>query len=234
MTAMIARNAQAASIARKGQGAMMMEQDDAVARRLRKARIEAGWTSAISFARAHGLNQTSYSHHENGRRRVRPDVAKMYAQILKLPAGTLLYGEQLHSVPRVRIVGRIGPEGKIDPVLSIEGLPQTVVLPDPSDMVAHVVCGDELYPAYRNGDIVLHRALDADNFDLASLHGHECVIEMADGRQLLRQISVQPDGRVTLFAYHAPPMFDQRIVAAAPIEFVQRRLPRVLPFAAAA
>lgn len=199
-------------------------QDNQVAHRLRRARIEAGWPSAIGFARAHGLNQTTYSHHENGRRHVSVDVAKMYARIFKLPAGTLLYGEQLHSIPRVRIVGRIGPEGKVEPMTRTEKLAQTVTLPDPSALVAHLVCGDDLYPAYRNGDIVLHRALDPRDFDLASMHGQECVVRMADGREVLRQISVQPDGKVTLFGYHVPPLFDQQIAAAAAIEFVQRRL----------
>ena len=203
---------------------MQTNSEGAVGERLRRARIDAGWPSAIGFARAHGLNETSYSHHENGRRKVRPDVARIYAQILKLPAGTLLYGEQLHSIPRVRIVGRIGPEGKIDAVTRTDGLPPTVTLPDPAAMVAHLVCGDDLYPAYRNGDVVLHRELDPEDFDPAPLHGQECVVRMKDGRHLLRQISMQADGRVTLFGYHVPPLFDQTIIAAAAIEFVQRRL----------
>ena len=205
-----------------------------VGERLRRARIDAGWSSAIGFARAHGINQTSYSHHENGRRMVSADVAQMYARILKLPAGTLLYGEQLHAVPRVRIVGRIGPEGKIEPMNRTAKLPQTVTLPDPSEMVAHVVCGDDLYPAYRDGDIVLHRALRTDDLDLASLHGQECVVRMTDGRELLRQISIQADGKVTLFAYHAPPQFDQQISAAAAVEFVQRASGRTAVLANAA
>jgi DNA-binding XRE family transcriptional regulator len=213
---------------------MMQAHQNDVANRLRRARIEAGWPSAIGFARAHGLNQTTYSHHENGRRQVSADVARMYARIFKLPAGTLLYGEQLHSIPRVRIVGRIGAEGKIEAMIRTEKQAQTVTLPDPADMVAHVVCGDDLYPAYRNGDVVLHRALDRSEFDLALMHGQECVVEMADGRVLLRQITVQPDGKATLICYHAPPQFDQKIVAAAPIEFVQRRMNRVVPMRHAA
>lgn len=203
----------------------MLSDKKTVAMRLKRAREQAGYSTAADFARAWNLNSTTYYHHENGRREIRADIARRYAEILKLPAGLLLYGERLQSVATVAIVGQIAATGRI--VLQTSGVPVTnVVLPDPSELVGLRVLGDDLYPAYRAGDVVFHRALNAESgFPIASLHGCECVVELEDGSVLLRQIIVQSDGRATLIAYHAPPMINQMVVAAAPVEVVQRALP---------
>lgn len=196
-----------------------------VAARLKRAREQAGYATAADFARAHNLNPTTYYHHENGRRDIRADIARAYADILKLPAGLLLYGERLQTVARVSIVGQIAAAGRI--VLQSNGIPlNSVVLPDSSELVGLRVIGDDLYPAYRAGDVVFHRALNQRaGFAVAALHGCECVVELEDGSVLLRQVVVQSDGRATLIAYHAPPLINQTVVAAAPVEVVQRALP---------
>jgi DNA-binding XRE family transcriptional regulator len=204
---------------------LMMSDKTTVAKRLKRAREQAGYATAADFARAWNFNSTTYYHHENGRRDIRPDIAKRYAAILKLPAGMLLYGEQLQSVASVRIVGQIAATGQI--VLQSSGISaQSVVLPNASELVGLRVLGDDLYPAYRAGDVVFHRPLNAESgFAISMLHGCECVVELEDGSILLRQIVVQSDGRATLIAYHAPPLINQTIVAAAPVEVVQRALP---------
>jgi DNA-binding XRE family transcriptional regulator len=200
----------------------------AVAARLRRLREAAGYATAADFARAHDLNTTTYYHHENGRRELKASVARRYAALLKQPAGLLLYGERLQSVVAIPIVGKVADGGKIATVFDNHPMNQSVILPDAADLVGLIVVGNDLYPAYRDGDTVFHRPLHIERFAPELLHGLECVVQLASGDILLRQIAVQTNGRLTLLAYHAPPLFDQDVVAIAPVELVQRHLPRYL------
>jgi transcriptional regulator with XRE-family HTH domain len=192
--------------------------------RLRRAREQAGYPTAADFARDNNIKKTTYQHHENGRRELTPDVARLYGRILKLPAGSLLFGERVESLQRnapVIIVGRVTAQGRITPVDNQD----TIILPDPTQLLALRIESDDMIPNYRLGDTIFFQRLVPDRFDLEDLTGVECVVELADGRQLLRQVSVQIDGRVTLAAYHAPMMVDQVVVAASPVEIVQRVIP---------
>lgn len=60
--------------------------------RLRWARKHAGFETASAFARLHGLEEPAYRHHENGSRRLRPEVAKKYADLLKISSNWLFWG----------------------------------------------------------------------------------------------------------------------------------------------
>jgi hypothetical protein len=54
------------------------------------------------------------------------------------------------------------------------------------------------------------------------------VVELQDGTRLLRQLIAQSDGRATLIRHSmtpVPPETDRVVVAASPIEFVQRQMP---------
>lgn len=197
-----------------------------MAERLREARERAGYQSASEFARFANLNYTTYAHHENGRRDIKPDVARIYARLLNLPPGTLLYGEQPPTRHMVPIVSTIGAQGRILPILSRNKAPPLAELPDPAGLIASQVTGNDLYPAYRDGDVVYHRPLRTENYNPELISGLECVVQLADGQQMLRLVTVQADGRVTLNAYQAPPLIDQIVLAASPVEIVQRKLPR--------
>jgi DNA-binding XRE family transcriptional regulator len=204
----------------------LISKSNSVAERLREARTRAGYQSASEFARFANINYTTYAHHENGRREIKPDIARVYARLLSLPAGTLLYGEQTATRPSVRIMSRTGAQGRIEPILSKSGKTPVVELPDPWSLVGTQIVGDDLYPAYRDGDVVFHRALRTERYDPTMISGVECVVELQDGTVLLRHVTVQADGRATLSAYQTPPLINQIIVAAAPVEIVQRNLPR--------
>lgn len=199
----------------------------AVAKRLKQARLAAGYESPRDFALAWQFNPTTYYHHENGRRAIKAEVAKRYAQLLKLPAGTLLYGEHLQSAVEVPILGHISAGGKVMLIDSQDPFNVTPVrLPDAEELVGYQIQGDELYPAYRSGDIVFHRKLGQYTGEAMSLlHGMECVVETREGTILLRQVMSQPDGRVTLTGYGVAPMFNVMLLTAAVVEIVQRALP---------
>jgi transcriptional regulator with XRE-family HTH domain len=196
--------------------------------RLRRARVSAGYETAADFAAAAGIKMVTYQHHENGRRELRPEVARLYARLLNLSPGTLLYGEQLPTIEAVSIVATVGKHGQICTLCGQDDNRQTTVLPHPVGLVGTRIVGDDLYPVYRNGDVVFHRELSRDRFSLVSLNGLECVVELDDGTQLLRQLIAQGDGKATLLRNAPTPEpaeVDRVVVAAAPVEFVQRRMP---------
>ncbi|WP_162906867.1 LexA family protein [Algihabitans albus] len=64
-----------------------------VAERLRQAREAAGYTSAAAFARAMGMLDATYRHHENGQRTPGPEQIRDYAKKLNVPYLWLLTGE---------------------------------------------------------------------------------------------------------------------------------------------
>ena len=197
-----------------------------VAHRLKQARIAAGYASPKDFAAASDVNATTYYHHENGRRAIRADVAKRYAKLLRLPAGTLLYGEGLQNATTIPIVGRIFRDGRITMAAEGEAV-RHITLPKLADLVAYIVVGTDLYPAYRDGDVVFHhpKILMQSQDKLREIHGLECVVEMTDGTILLRTVVMQGDGRATLSSHAAPPMPAQTLRSAAPVEIVRRALP---------
>jgi len=223
--------------------------DQAMALRLKRARINAGYASASEFARNVSVNITTYHHHENGRRGIGNDYAQLYARALNVATATLLYGEDLHGTSSVPIVGVIGPGGKVLPMHNnLDSLDHVVfdtrdldlpptdtvrdavaspsrralALPDFQQLQALIITGDALYPAYSNNDVVLHRRLIRDPNTLRKLHGRECVVELKSGARLLRMVTMQGDGLATLCAYASPPMINVEIVAAAPVELVVR------------
>lgn len=200
--------------------------DAETARRLRRARQEAGYPSASAFARQTGVKLSTYHQHENGRRDINRDAAKLYARLLNLPAGTLLYDELLHQAPRVPIVYLVTDGG----VMSAAKEPLLpVILPSAAaaELIGTLVVTDQLAPVYRNGDTVFHRKLSALGFEVDPLHGLDCAVQLASGEILLAQVTVQPDHRVTLTAYGgATPKVNVRLVAGSPVEIVHRRLPR--------
>ena len=198
---------------------------NAAAEVLRAARIRAGFDTAIEFADLVGVNRTTYAHHETARRAIRPTIARMYEQNLHLPPGTLVMGRELQAFRSVPIVGEIGVRGEVQPMKHKENRQLQSLLPDPALMQAYTVKGNDLYPVFQNDDIVYTRVLSEQLYDPALIQGRECVVLTEDGFHLLRQVTVHADGLATLFAYHAPPMNNVRLVAAAPVELVQRHNP---------
>jgi phage repressor protein C with HTH and peptisase S24 domain len=62
--------------------------------RLKKARIEAGFSSASSAAKKHGWAVSTYTAHENGQNNYGPQRAKIYGKAFKTEPEWLLLGRQ--------------------------------------------------------------------------------------------------------------------------------------------
>lgn len=84
--------------------------------RLKWARESAGYETAADFARAHGIGEGGYRHHENGTRPIHVHVAKKYSKLLDIDAAWLLTGQ---GKPKAGIA--LLPNGKplrLAPVIS--------------------------------------------------------------------------------------------------------------------
>ena len=90
---------------------------EGVARRLREARINAGYSTASEAADAMGVNCSTYHQHENGTRPLTRKAAELYAPLLNCTAVEILHGERLHAPPQVLIVARILRGSELIPLL---------------------------------------------------------------------------------------------------------------------
>jgi hypothetical protein len=60
--------------------------------RLKTARMAAGYKTATEFCEKNQIPLSTYNMHETGKRKIMPDVAEKYSNILKLNTGWLLTG----------------------------------------------------------------------------------------------------------------------------------------------
>jgi hypothetical protein len=186
--------------------------------RLRVRRRALGYHSAKAFALAHGINVTTYQHHEAGRRTLTLSQMKRYADLLGIHTTTLL--NDAPYVPNNALVaGRVDAK---DGSIRLEPDGQAIAVPDFAAMTALRIEGDGLYPAYRDGDVVFYRNPTPVHGREKEVHGRDCVVDMANGKRLLRQVVVQAGGRLVLMAPNSAPILDAPVITAAPVEFVRR------------
>jgi hypothetical protein len=183
--------------------------------------------SASEFARQARINYTTYAHHENGRREILPSAARLYAGLLEVPVSKLLYGDELEDVPPVPVTACLTTQGRVKKIVNRNGKPTLVTFPDLSELVGFEIVDNEFYPAYAQGDLVCHRPLRKNSrYDTSRISGVECVVQLEDGTTLLRHVTIQDNGRVTLNSYKAAPLINQQIIAAEPVEVVLRKAGR--------
>lgn len=72
----------------------MAELDVLIGKRLQTARKALGFKSARSFARQHGIPESTYSQHETGKRSLSPTTMVAYCERLKVKPGWLVSGEE--------------------------------------------------------------------------------------------------------------------------------------------
>lgn len=201
---------------------MTWDERQMIARRLRAARLKAGFAAAAHFAHAAKVNPNSYYQHESGLRGVTKEAAAVYAKLLNIAPTELLYCGPLQLPRKVRIIGVLGSEGRIVEM----GNPETSVsLPDhlTDGLVGFDVVGEDNFPAYHDGDRVLFRPLSSRTYSPNRVNGRDCVVQLESGELVVRQVTIQADQRATLWAYGLPPMIGVFIVAAEPIEIVLKR-----------
>lgn len=194
-------------------------------KRLAQVRLRHGYESAREAAHKIGISHVTYYHHENGRRNPSVQAVEIYAGHFKVSADWLLYGEKTTVGRSVPVVGAVSPGGKVvDPMLVAAPLPTSVriVSENPGELLSLVVETDDLYPAYRPGDVVIYAKPACGPLNPAEVNGRECVVVLTNGQTLLRICHADPDGYWTLECYHARTIQGARLASASPVISVQR------------
>ncbi|WP_276200603.1 S24 family peptidase [Chelatococcus sp. XZ-Ab1] len=184
--------------------------------RLRRARIEAGFSSAMGAAKRFGWSPSTYAAHENGQNRFDEKAARKYAEAFKTSAAWLLTGEGegLTSGHTVPIMGYIGAGAEIQPEFEQvppEGL-DTVELPFPvpDDMIGLEVRGDSMLPAYSDGDVVV--VYRDQRYAPDTYIGEEAAVRTHDGRRFLKRLAPGPEPHTfTLESFNARPIIGARL-----------------------
>lgn len=180
------------------------------------------YETAKEAASAYGWGASAYTHHENGTRPIKPDVAERYARAFGVSPAWLLFGG-VNERAQVPLVGRVGAGGEVmanDPAYDVD----YVDLPPGGtpDLEALEVVNGSMLPVYRAGDLLFVRGGDTGP-PMEQLVGVECVVECEDGRRLVKVLrrGTAP-GLWRLDSYNAEPIEDVRVVRAAPVTNVTK------------
>lgn len=187
--------------------------------RLRLAREQAGFETAVAAARRFNWPETTYRHHENGTRDFPKDKAEIYARAFRVRAEWLLLGVGDSGKKPVPLVGYVGAGAEVfafDDGGSLDDIdPPPGVGPE---AVAVKVRGDSMYPRYMAGDVLIYDR----HIPLTKADGMECIVSLVDGRKFVK--IVRPEGCVlaTLESWNAPPIRSVQVEWVAPILWVKR------------
>lgn len=161
----------------------MHDMTDETGPRLKQARLNAGFRTAAEFADKNGIPRPTYQLHEQGRRRLKPEVAAQYSRILGIQVEWLLYGngnspdisssntisDRLHTQSRYKTIMideldvRAGAggwqSGEWGEPVSAWQLPSELVrliTSTESERIKIIrVVGDSMTPAYSPGDRIM-------------------------------------------------------------------------------
>jgi phage repressor protein C with HTH and peptisase S24 domain len=199
--------------------------DTPLASRLRQARKAAGFDDATTAARRYGWVIPTYLAHENGSRGVNPERGALYARAFKVHPGWLLTGEGSRgSIVRIPVSGYVGAGGMIypaDETTGPGGIDEVELPPgEYGDFAAFKVRGDSNYPAYRNDEIIFVKKEGGPPLEYIN---RECVVRTADGRRMLKMLRLgSKKGHFTLHSFNAPPMIDEQVEWASPVEWTRK------------
>ncbi len=92
-------------------------------------------------------------------------------------------------------------------------------LPGSDGLSAIEVETDQLWPAYRPGELVYYREAPASPREC---NGRDCVVFLTDGSIVIRMFTAAGPNRATLVAFSGPPMLQVEYTAAYPIVWMKR------------
>lgn len=192
--------------------------------RLRWARQNAGYASASEFARAEGLGEATYRHHENGTRGLDVEKARRYGAALGVSWYWLLTGEQMPSeIPQARLFGTVGAGEKII-THDNHGPHEWIEAPPGLQNAAAVnVRGESMLPAYRPGDLLFF-SLDINGPRIPDdALGHDCAVQLHDGTVYVKRLARGSKARrYTLRSYAADDIENVVVDWAQPIRWIKR------------
>lgn len=157
---------------------------------------------------------------EKGAKKLYLHVAEAFARALGVDTSQILAASQLY----VNVVGRVGAGAVVIPY---DDFPQgggldTARCPpglDPSRTVAVQVAGDSMSPMIEDGWLVFY-SRDPEP-DLSKIIGKTCVVKLANGQMLLKQVRRAPTpGRFNLISFNAQMLENAELEWAAPVNAI--------------
>lgn len=195
--------------------------------RIARLRRQIGETQA-QFGARFGVDQSTISKWESGRQRPESHHMDIIGSLEGLgeteegfpPASTTGSTRLFTLVPLVGYVGagavvhmhdRGAGSSAIDYIKAPKGFGAVEALE---------VRGDSMYPVYRNGDVVFYGGRPAA---LPITDDGEYVVELTDGRILIKTVEHRGNGKYSLTAYNAPPINGVEIVNAFRVRYIRKR-----------
>jgi hypothetical protein len=203
----------------------LMTVNQEVAARLKKAREQAGYASAKAAARAMGVGEPAYAHHENGTRGVTRDGSDLrYARFFRVNLEWLRTGRGPMSTRRtVPVLGYVGAGAEVIPIddhAQGAGL-DTVEASSSDEAVALVIRGDSQHPL-QDGWLVLY-SRDADGVPDAAV-GRLCVVKVHEGPTLIKTVRRGRGAKLyNLESWNAPVRENVRLDWASPVLEIRPR-----------
>ncbi len=184
-------------------------------KRLQWAREKAGLVSKLAAAKRFGWKTSTYGAHENGQNDYDDKDAAKYAKAFKVSAGWLLTGEGSPTSKSIRhpVVNYVAGGSELVPIDDFpqgEGI-EEVELPQgvPANAVVVKVKGESMHPRYYDGEYLVY-VRDGRGPD--ELIGRECVVELTDGRKMVKTIRRgSRKGLFRLDSFNAEPIEDVKI-----------------------
>ena len=164
-----------------------------------------------------GTTQAQVQRLERGQRKLTLEWAEKLAPVLKTTARDLMF--PIDETAKAPVVGFVGAGMQI--YADRETDPEFVDVPPGMKVPLEVVIvrGDSMYPVYRDGDRLIFEAISRP---LDEMIGRECVVQLADGRKLVKTLRVSGN-EVVLESFNAPLISNIVIEAAWPVKWIERR-----------
>jgi len=183
--------------------------------RLKLAREKAGYATAADGARAMGVKEVTYYHHENGTNGLSRSGAR-YAAFFRVSLDWLLEGRGQMQVanPTIPLIGYVGAGAQVLPINEdrSDHVLEYLDPPKPDRLLALRVRGDSQYPRYHDGEILL---VETESRPPASLLNCYAMVDLLDGRRLVKIIGkAQQPERFTLRSHNAPDIENVVVTAA--------------------
>lgn len=185
--------------------------------KLYRDRLE--WSQG-KLASAVGTTAQMIGYLESGKRRLTDKWMERIASALGVAPADLMLSSR--SVPVVGYVGAGSEIYSIDDHAKGAGMFETSAPPQGAtpSMVALVVRGDSMSPAYEDGDIIYYDQQVRGDFD--HLVGKRVVARLLDGRTFVKKLRKNNEGQYWLHSHNADPIVNPMIEWLAAVLWVRQ------------
>lgn len=171
-------------------------------------------------AQAAGTSNQMIGLLERGQRKLTVEWMERIAPALGVSPADLMLASK--TVPVVGYVGAGAEIYSIDDHAKGNGMFETSAPPQGAtpSMVALVVRGDSMSPAYEDGDIIYYDQQLTGDFD--HLVGKRVVVRLKDGRTYVKKLRKNSEGHYWLHSHNADPIVSPDLEWIAPVAWVRQ------------